>query len=256
MDYETYKFLRAYCWQELSPYFNTPRFRAAVDLSCRMGGHAEVLKHEQELAKSFYECSDLTARETAAAHLWEVISNAHAITYQRDANLVKNPAPPLEKLQAEALLQQIKTAIAKCDFIPNKEIFIAEAEETVNAMIPQSDITTSAIILAEPSKVSKNTITKTEPSESKQTVIALLDDCVSGYNLVRNLGWPPDWMKNCAVGPPPRRGRKGARRWNLAMLADALVRRGYASKVCITGKLKSKPDWLEEFKKLQSNDLP
>lgn len=149
MDYQTFEFLRSYCWQDLSPYLDKPNIREAINLSSRLGGHAEVLKHEQELAMSLYQCRDLTPKEKTAAHLLAVISNAHAITFQRDANLVSNPAPPLEKWQAEALSKQIREAVA--DYVLfvsalERENLLAKAEQAVNAMIQQFSITTPAAL--------------------------------------------------------------------------------------------------------------
>jgi len=125
MDYQTYRKIRAYCWQDLATYIDTPEKNSVLEMSVKLaGGTLGEIKHEQECAMALYQCRDLTPREDAAAHLLAVISNHRAITWQREPipPFGNEPASPLTKKEADKLAEQTDKAIKEyCVFLPDRE---------------------------------------------------------------------------------------------------------------------------------------
>lgn len=125
MDYKTYQQIRAYCWQDLAAYIDTPVNNTKLKLSVKLaGGGTAELKHEQDCAVKLYQCKDLTPRENNAAHLLAVISNHRAITWHREPAPPEGlePAPPLTKQQHDTLEGQTLDAIKRyAAFIPERE---------------------------------------------------------------------------------------------------------------------------------------
>ena len=125
MDYYTYQRIRAYCWEDLKPYMDTPENNASLELSVELGGGATAeIEHEHKCAMGLYQCRDLTPRENAAAHLLAVISNHRAITWQREPHppAGNEPAPPLEREQAEELAQHTEAAVRTyAVYLPERE---------------------------------------------------------------------------------------------------------------------------------------
>lgn len=125
MDYGTYQKLRAYCWQDLAAYIDTPERNSMLELSMELaGGKIGEIKYEQECAMGLYQCRDLTPRENSAAHLLTVISNHRAIAWQREPHppAGREPAPPLEQWQAEELARQTRDAVEQyAVYLPERE---------------------------------------------------------------------------------------------------------------------------------------
>lgn len=93
---------------------------------------------------------------------------------------------------------------------------------------------------------------------SKQFVLACFELLIpqKRFNLTRALGDQPDWLAACRVGPPGQRGRNKGTRWNLALVADALVQRGYVTRAAAKRSLKQNaPEWLDEFCRCQDDDF-
>ncbi|RFC31629.1 MAG: hypothetical protein DID92_2727745637 [Candidatus Nitrotoga sp. SPKER] len=126
MDFRTYKQFRAYCWQDLQVYIDTPNANAARNLNVVLaGGSLGAIKHELEMALSLHQsCDDLSPRERAAAELLATISNHRAITWQREETPPSGntPAPPLDESQAEELVNITKKAVERyAAFLPDSE---------------------------------------------------------------------------------------------------------------------------------------
>lgn len=141
MNHETYQKIRAYCYQDLQGYIDTPERNAVLDefvtLASGRYGIARI-KHEQEVAHDLLGCLDLTPREDAAARLLAIVSNHRAITWQREPRPPsgKKPAPPLEKSMADALAKQTSDAVKKyAAFLPEPEraVLIADCETALTA---------------------------------------------------------------------------------------------------------------------------
>jgi len=119
MNYETYQTIRGYCWQDLGDFIDGQ----ARNLASVIGGELDVMKYERDAAMELYQCSDLTPRERAAAHLLAVASNHRAIAWQREDDSPGGvPAAPLEPWQAAQLDRQTSEALTKYGaFIPERE---------------------------------------------------------------------------------------------------------------------------------------
>lgn len=141
MNYQTYQQIRAYCYQDLQGYIDTPERNAVLEMNIKLAGGREGIariKHEQDAAHDLFRCLDLTPRENAAARLLAVISNHRAITWQREPRPPsgKEPAPPLEKSMADALAKQTSDAVKKyAAFLPEPEraVLIADCEAALTA---------------------------------------------------------------------------------------------------------------------------
>lgn len=124
MNYRTYQNLRAYCWQDLSVYIDTPFNNDTLELKRFMGGKNVDIEHEHAAGKGLFQCKDLTPRERAAAHLLVVISNHRAIAWHREPVTPdgRPPAAPLEPWQVAELQAQTSRAIEKyAPFVPERE---------------------------------------------------------------------------------------------------------------------------------------
>ncbi len=127
MDYRTYQQIRTYCCHDLRAYLDLPGYENVRKVHLALHGQIGLIKREKDLAESLHQCSDLTPRERAAAELLSVISNHWAITWQRlpEPPNGKEPAPPLEKWQADALVKQT------CDAVKRYAAFLPESERAV-----------------------------------------------------------------------------------------------------------------------------
>lgn len=113
MDYYQYQSIRAYCWRDMRRYIDTPNNNLALELA---GDSAMArIEHEHKIAMGLFDCIDLTPQENAAAHLLAIISNARLHAWQREPNPPdgNEPAPPLEKWQAEELARDTRDAVEK-----------------------------------------------------------------------------------------------------------------------------------------------
>lgn len=125
LPYPTYQKIRAYCWQDLAAYLDTPARNSVLELSVKLAGsQMGEIKHEQDCAMDLYRCRDLSPRENSAAHLLAVISNHRAITWQREPHppAGREPAPPLEQWQAEKIARQTREAVEQyAAYLPERE---------------------------------------------------------------------------------------------------------------------------------------
>ncbi len=125
LDYRTYQKIRAYCWQDLATYIDTPVRNSVLKLSAKLaGGQIGEIKHEQGCAIELYRCRDLTPQENSAAHLLAVISNHRAITWHREPHppAGNEPASPLEQWQTEELARQTGDAVKQyAAYLPERE---------------------------------------------------------------------------------------------------------------------------------------
>lgn len=122
MDHLTYQKIRTYCWHDLAIYIDTPN----NNLSLELAGDSLFarIEHEYKIAMGLLQMDDLTPQENAAAYLLAKISNARMHAWQREPRppAGNEPAPPLEKWQAEELAQHTETAVREyAVFLPERE---------------------------------------------------------------------------------------------------------------------------------------
>lgn len=144
MDYYTHEKIRAYVWQDLHQYIDTPESNATLELSEDLGKWQTArIEHEHKFAMGLFQCIDLTPQEKAAAHLWAVISNARLIAWQRepcppDGN---KPAAPLEEWQAEELTRETRDAAEQyAAFLPEREAAALIACISATGAVPVAPI--------------------------------------------------------------------------------------------------------------------
>ncbi|RFC35352.1 MAG: hypothetical protein DID92_2727744204 [Candidatus Nitrotoga sp. SPKER] len=138
MDFRTYQQIRTYCCNDLHAYLDLPGYDSMRKFWGKLNGQVGLIQREQQLAVSLHQCSDLTPRERAAAELLAVISNHRAIAWQREPEPPNGnkPAPPLEKIDVDALANQTRDAVRRyAAFLPEPErdVLLADCEVTLEA---------------------------------------------------------------------------------------------------------------------------
>ncbi len=120
--------------EDLRAYFSKPEYFAILNLHIKLAdGTIGQIEHEYQMALSLYQCIDLTPRERAAAELLAFISNHRAIAWQRESEPPNGnePAPPLVKIEADALANQTLDAVNRyAAFLPEPEraVLLADCE--------------------------------------------------------------------------------------------------------------------------------
>jgi len=124
MDYATYKKIRAYCWEDLSPYIDTKFNNDTRELQRMIVGTIADINHEYSAAMGLFQAEDLTPREQSAAQLLAAISNHRRYTWWREPVTPDGtpPAEPLEPWQDAEVWTQTRAAVAEYAF------FISERE--------------------------------------------------------------------------------------------------------------------------------
>lgn len=171
MDFRTYQQIRTYCCNDLRAYLDLPGYDAMRMLWGKLNGQVGLIQREQQLAISLHQCSDLTPRERAAAELLAVISNHRAIAWQREPEPPNGnePAPPLEKIEADAMANQTRDAVKRyAAFLPEPEraVLLADCEAALEAA---PDAAPAA------AKVEAGQVTPGEDMEQEQVELSLTD---------------------------------------------------------------------------------
>ena len=258
MDYKTYQNLRAYCWQDLSVYIDTPFNNETRELKRFMGGKSVDIEHEHAAAMGLFQCEDLTPRERAAAHLLAVISNHRAIAWHREPVTPdgRTPAAPLEPWQVVELQAQTSKAIEKyAAFVPEREAvqLLALIQDTAPAQTPA----TTALVVA----------VETASDEPKPLPLTTLDiaHCFDGLywneskwktNLGKR-GKNPGWLGEDSIAIPGKQGGNEIR-WNPVRIGAALFAKQGVKPHSIRARFRTNrllAEWLDEWNNYESQYL-
>ena len=176
MDYATYKKIRAYCWQDLSPYIDTKFNNDTLDFQRDFDGRLADINHEYSAAMGLFQTEDLTAREQSAAQLLAAVSNHRRYSWWREPVTPNGTAPaePLEPWQAAEVWTQTRTAVAEyAFFIPEREAvgLLALVAEERHAATPAPLVTGGEIATPKTNQIMK--------------VSALINECEFEWSTIR-----------------------------------------------------------------------
>jgi len=272
MNYETYQTIRGYCWQDLGDFIDGQ----ARNLASVIGGELDVMKYERDAAMELYQCSDLTPRERAAAHLLAVASNHRAIAWQREDDSPGGvPAAPLEPWQAAQLDRQTSEALTKYGaFIPEREAvaLLTPTAAPVLVAAPGQDTATPAPAQTVAPVVAATVelaagAPESKPQETARPTPLTTGDIAHCFALLRwneqqwkdTLGEVKSrkWLQECVVIPSSGRGGNETR-WNPVFIAGWLVQQGHVT--CRSARAKFQVNsllnhWLDEWKTYEADNL-
>ena len=149
MNYATYKKIRSYCWEDLSPYIDNQVSNNTLEWLRDLTGVTADINHEYSAAMGLFQTNDLTPREQSAAQLLAAVSNHRRYTWWRDPITPDGspPVEPLEPWQAAELWTQTRQAVEEyAAFIPEREA------ATLLALIeaaPAPDTATPGLLVTE-----------------------------------------------------------------------------------------------------------
>ena len=165
MDNRRYQELRTYCMADLGDNMMLPGYENVMKFAVKMGGDTGRIKREEELARSLFQCHDLTTRERAAAYLLSVITNHRIATWQREPSPPngQEPMPPLDKAQSDEL------ARVTCDAVTRYAAFLADREAAV--LLTDCKQTAPVQPTATPASVGADCPVKPGPNKSQKTLL-------------------------------------------------------------------------------------